>query len=99
MNDVTTIPTAYLVVQADLFTGIVLGPDGKPCRNGNVYAIPAESLNAARVIAKVLVEENPRLECSIRDDRGHHIEFVRNHVSPPRHNSRTWWQRLFGKAQ
>ena len=34
-------------------------------------------------IAKVIVEKKPQVECSIRDYRGIHIEFVRKDISGP----------------
>ena len=68
----------YSIVQAELDTGIVLMADGSRCIDGRIEFLPAKSLEDARRIARAIVCKNPRIECSIRDSQGFHIEFVRH---------------------
>lgn len=74
---------AYQVVQTEVQTGILLTVDGKRSLDGRIDVVPANSLEDARRIAKVIVEKKPQVECSIRDYRGIHIEFVRKDISGP----------------
>ena len=72
------------ILQAEVRTGIVLNFDGTRRISGSPIQIkPAGSLEDARRIATEIVTHQPDIECSIRDSRGDHVEFIRNKVWQP----------------
>jgi hypothetical protein len=67
----------YSVFLVEANTGIVLSQDGSYyCGRGKQYEI-FDSLSEAEAFAKLQVFARPGIECSIRDQNGDHIKFVR----------------------
>jgi hypothetical protein len=66
------------VVQVEVETGVILTVDGQWRLSGAIPVIPADTIEEARRVAENIVATSHHIECSIRDDKGRHIEFVRN---------------------
>lgn len=70
-------PGQRSVVFAEVSTGILLTFEGKRNINSTVYYRVFNSEQEAIAFAREYVEQHPAVECSIRDEEGEHIMFLR----------------------
>lgn len=69
----------FAIVQAEVSTGILLNLDGtRRLNNEGEYLLIFDTYKSALSRAEAIVVENPEIECSLRNDEGSHIQFVRN---------------------
>ena len=81
MNDKFSIPKLNCgqrsIVFAETSTGILLTPNGERHIGQEECYTVFDSEEEATAFARRFVEEHPAIECSIRDENGNHIKFLR----------------------
>jgi hypothetical protein len=65
------------VVFAEVNTGILLTPEGERHIGQAKCYKSFNSEDEATVFAQCYVKQHPTVECSVRDENGNHIKFVR----------------------
>ena len=65
------------VVFAEVNTGILLTPEGERHRGQEKFYRVFNSEDEATSFAQAYVEQHPTIECSIQDENGNHVKFLR----------------------
>ena len=70
-------PGQRAIVFAEVKTGIVLNAKGERDSGLNMYYRVFDSEQEAIAFAQDYIDQNPEIECSIRNENGEHLMFLR----------------------